>query len=574
MAELVIRDFGFAYSGGSAQAAGGSQAPDKTSLGNPAGEHTGLSAGALVLSHVDLTVSAGSFCVLVGPTGSGKSTLLRSVKPELALAGERTGQVLIGRAAAGEDCQDGVACDPFAHNFQGSSFAQTLNESLTDVTNLSARESAGLIGFVMQDPDQQIVCDQVWHEIAFGCENLGMPAPLMRRRVAEVCHFLGIAPWVNQQVETLSGGQKQLVNLASVLTLRPEIILLDEPTSMLDPVGRTQFLAMLSRVNRELGITVVMATHAPWQVATYATQLVELVPAEQGGCTVRSSEVDAALRSQMAVDPTLGLLGVPGEGAGATCDDAATYGEESLSNGAAAGDADSFANRSQRQESAQDVDAALELQDAFFRYGRDAQWVLRGMNLHVMRGSVHAVVGGNGSGKSTLLKVLSGILPLKRGRVRNQLAGAQAYLPQSPQLLFACDTATDELMEWSSNAGYGLSEAEVMLTRLGLERCAGLSPFDLSGGQQQLLALGKLLLTKPQLLFADEPSKGLDLQAKVQLAAQFRELKRRGCTIVLVTHDLAFARAVADKVTMVFDGQDAATDDCADFFRDNLFYTV
>lgn len=454
---------------------------------------------AWVLRDVTLSVEEGSFCVLTGPTGCGKTTLLRSLKPELAPVGERAGRVdVLGIPLV----IDGRTAD-----------------------SMAPRDSAALIGYVMQDPDAQIVCDTVWHEIAFGLENIGMSQDAMRRRIAEVAHFLGIEPWMRANTETLSGGQKQLVNLAGVLALRPRLLLLDEPTAQLDPNARRLFLMALERVNRELGITVIMATHAPEDVERMATQRVEMGPIGEPG---KRADVERALLARW-------------------------------------GDRRALLNRSQPVP-------AIEAREVFFRYERTAPWVLRGVDVRVRQGSVHAFVGGNGCGKSTLLKVLSGIVKPQRGRLANALRASQAMLPQDPKTLFVCDSVAEELDEWRQRCGYAKADEAKMLERFGLAAHAAQHPYDLSGGQQQKLAFAKLLLTGASLLLLDEPTKGLDAQACADAVRIVRGLADEGRTVVLVTHDLDFAYACADEVSMLFDGEVACTQPTSEFFAENLVY--
>ena len=449
------------------------------------------SHGAPVLDGVSLEVEEGAFCVLVGPTGCGKTTLLRSLKPELAPVGARRGNVEV--------------------------LGVRILEGGVPTGALSVRESAAGVGCVMQDPGAQIVCDEVWHELAFGLENLGMEQGEMRRRVAEVACFFGIEPWMHAATETLSGGRKQLVNLAGALALRPRLLLLDEPTAQLDPDARRSFLFMLARANRELGVTVVMATHSPEDVAPYATQTVELGPVGRLG---DRSDVER-------------LLGP---------------------------------RRARAAARATEAPSALEARAACFRYARTDPWVLRGVDLRVAEGSVHALVGGNGSGKTTLLKLLAGLLRPQRGRVASRAAATQAYLPQDPKALFVCDSVAEEIAEWRDRCGYGEPEERATLERLGLSGCARQHPYDLSGGQQQKLALAKLLLCDPGLLLLDEPTKGLDPAACAETARTLRGLADEGRTVVLVTHDLDFALAAADEVSLLFDGEVACTEPAGEFF--------
>ena len=442
-----------------------------------------------VLSGVSMAVPAGAFALLVGGTGSGKSTLLSLAKPQIAPAGDRAGQVRVfGRPV--DDLDGAEACE---------------------------------VGYVFQDPDNQIVCDSVWHEMAFGLENLGTPQGEMRRRVAEASYFFGMGPWFHSDTDALSGGRKQLLALASTLVMQPRVLLLDEPTAQLDPIAARNFLHALFRVNRELRCTVVVATHEPELMADYATCAFELVDG-----AVRAVEDLGHFKCEAAL-----------AGRGAFFD----------------------AN----------APAAVLARGAWFRYGRDDDWVLRGLDLEVRQGEVHALVGGNGCGKSTLLALIAGTRRAQRGEVRSAIS-AKAMLPQDPKALFAEERVDEELMEWAHIGGYGADEVQAMMGELGVADRADLHPYDLSGGQRQMLALGKLLLVHPRLLLLDEPTKGLDRAAREHVAGMIEAARRDGVTVIVSTHDLAFVRRVADRVSLMFDGELACTEPVGEFFRNNLFY--
>lgn len=442
-----------------------------------------------VLSGVSMAVPAGAFALLVGGTGSGKSTLLSLAKPQIAPAGDRAGQVRVfGRPV--DDLDGAVACE---------------------------------VGYVFQDPDNQIVCDSVWHEMAFGLENLGTPQGEMRRRVAEASYFFGMGPWFHSDTDSLSGGRKQLLALASTLVMQPRVLLLDEPTAQLDPIAARNFLHALFRVNRELGCSVVVATHEPELMADYATCAFELVDG-----AVREVESLGRFKCEATLAER-----------GALCD----------------------AN----------APAAVSARGAWFRYGRDDDWVLRGLDLEVRQGEVHALVGGNGCGKSTLLALIAGTRRAQRGEVRSAIS-AKSMLPQDPKALFAEERVDEELMEWAHIGGYDADEVQAMMGELGLADRAGLHPYDLSGGQRQMLALGKLLLVHPRLLLLDEPTKGLDRAAREHVAGMIEAARRDGVTVIVSTHDLAFVRRVADRVSLMFDGELACTEPVGEFFRNNLFY--
>lgn len=450
-------------------------------------------ADAAVLERLDWSVPQGAFALLVGGTGSGKSTLLSLLKPEIAPAGERTGD------------------------------ARVLGENVSD---MDVRASAERVGYVFQDPENQIVCETVWHEMAFGLENLGVSRDEMRRRVAETSYFFGLEDWLHRDTDTLSGGRKQLLTLAAVLALRPRVLLLDEPTSQLDPVAEKNFLHALFRVNRELGCTVVVATHQPRSMLNYATCAYRI----EGG-RVRDVVDLASFGSRE------GLLDLdscrPAQGAATS--------------------------------------AAAAIREGWFRYDREGGWVLRGLDVTFSVGAVHAVVGGNGCGKSTMLSVLAKTAKLQRGRMVRGTASA-ALLPQNPKALLVAETVRDELMEWASACGYDEAAAQEQTARLGLAGLETRHPYDLSGGQRQLLALAKLLLIGPELLLLDEPTKGLDLASRCIIARALREHANAGGTVIMATHDLDFAEQVSDDVAMMFDGEIACMEPPADFFADNVFY--
>ena len=455
----------------------------------PAIEVRGLSfaypgAAAPVLEGLDWSVPQGAFALLVGGTGSGKSTLLSLLKPEIAPTGERAGELRV------------------------------LGESVAD---MDVRTSAERVGYVFQDPENQIVCETVWHEMAFGLENLGVSRDEMRRRVAETSYFFGLEDWLHRDTDTLSGGRKQLLSLAAVLALRPRVLLLDEPTSQLDPVAEKNFLHALFRVNRELGCTVVVATHQPRPMLEYATCVYRI----EGG---RVLEADMA-----SLGGREGLL------ASDAC-----------------------------QPAQGEAPGAAAIREGWFRYDRASGWVLRGLDVAFSAGAVHAIVGGNGCGKSTMLSVLAKTAKLQRGRMMRGAASA-ALLPQNPKALLVAETVRDELMEWASTCGYDEAAAQEQAARLGLAGLEARHPYDLSGGQRQLLALAKLLLL-------DEPTKGLDLESRRIIAHALRDHAQAGGTVVMATHDLDFVEQVSDDVAMMFDGEIACMEPPADFFADNVFY--
>lgn len=513
-------------------------------------------ADAAVLEGLDWSVPQGAFALLVGGTGSGKSTLLSLLKPEIAPAGERTGELSV------------------------------LGENVAD---MDVRASAERVGYVFQDPENQIVCETVWHEMAFGLENLGVSRDEMRRRVAETSYFFGLEDWLHRDTDTLSGGRKQLLSLAAVLALRPRVLLLDEPTSQLDPVAEKNFLHALFRVNRELGCTVVVATHQPRPMLEYATCAYRI---EDGRVHEAADMASLVCRESLFSDDTLGWGAIRCAKNGAF-----SRREDNLGSLEPPGDVSSakkkfgigqivricganvarerlgslLAHGWKQNTPKMHGGSATTLSEGWFRYDRASGWVLRGLDASFSAGAVHAIVGGNGCGKSTMLSVLAKTAKLQRGRMVRGAASA-ALLPQNPKALLVAETVRDELMEWASTCGYDENLARERAASLGLSGLDGRHPYDLSGGQRQLLALAKLLLIGPELLLLDEPTKGLDLFSRRIIARALRDHAKAGGTVIMATHDLDFAEQVADDVAMMFDGEIACMEPPADFFADNVFY--
>ncbi|MBP5313590.1 MAG: ATP-binding cassette domain-containing protein [Eggerthellaceae bacterium] len=436
---------------------------------------------ARVLQNADFEVERGAFLVITGNTGSGKTTLLRCCNRALNPVGQYSGEILL-----------------FGKN----------------VREYKAAEAVETLGSVCQDPDNQLICESVLSQLAFPLENLGRPVEAMRQSIAEVCHFFGLESILHKKTNDLSGGQKQLVNLASALVLSPRVLLLDEPTSQLDYVSAQNFLHALFRINRELGITVVVATHSPKPMMAYATSFARM----ENGALVPSS-----------YEETL-----------AACDV----------------DTDVFARRKH-----DDGKPVLTFENLSFSYEKGPHFVLHGLDLKVEQNTIHAIAGSNGCGKTTLLSLGASIVKPQIGKVTNLLSSRQGFLPQDPKALFVCDTIADELKEWQKGCGYTNGDIENVFGELfaGREIRLSMHPYDLSRGEQQLLAFAKISLTKPEILFLDEPSKGLDPVCFAKLAEAILSLNAQGCTIVMATHDMRLIKAVADKVTLLFDGRAIST---------------
>ena len=507
--------------------------------------------GRLSLDHVDLSIGRGEYVVLCGRSGSGKTTLLRQLKTVLAPAGKKSGQVLF----------DGVPLD-----------------------KVSDRDQASKIGFVMQDPDDQIVTDKVWHELAFGLESLGTDQKTMRARVAEMACYFGIADWFHKDVATLSGGQKQLLNLASIMAMQPELLILDEPTSQLDPIAASDFLNTVRKINTELGTTVIITEHRLEDIFPYADRAIVM----EGGKVIadgsprstgrllfeQGSPMFAAMPTPVRVYYSALGQTAPAENCPLTVREGRNW-LSSLYSQPIAGSAP-------KEDSFEDAESVLSLKELWFRYEKNSSDILRGVNAEVPKGTLYAIVGGNGAGKSTTLKAICGIVKPYRGKVSifgkpfekyassELFKGCLAMLPQDPKSLFVKKTVREDLEEMTSDK----SKAEEMAKLCQIDRLLESHPYDLSGGEQQRAALAKVLLTEPKLLLLDEPTKGIDSFFKETLAGILADLKSKGMTIIMVSHDVEFCARYADLVSMFFDGQVLTTDSPRRFFGANSFYTT
>ena len=491
------------------------------------------------LHNVNLTIEKGEYIVLCGASGSGKTTLLRQLKSVLAPYGKKSGQILF----------NGIPLD-----------------------QVSQQEQAAKIGYVMQNPEEQIVTDKVWHELAFGLESLGCDQKTMRARVAEMACYFGIQDWFHRDVEVLSGGQKQLLNLASIMALQPEVLILDEPTSQLDPLAASDFLNTVRKINTELGTTVIITEHRLEDIFPYADRAIVM---EAGKVIADDTprNIGKLLYEQKnpmftaMPTPVRVFYGAEGEGdcpltvregrtwLGKTCSEKKALPAEGLP---------------------ESKEFALSLNDVWFRYEKDSADVLRGVTAKVPVGSLYAIVGGNGAGKSTMLKSVCGICKPYRGKIKVfgkpkvQFKDCLAMLPQDPKSLFVKKTVLEELEEMSADKEKIAEIAKIC----EIENLFDSHPYDLSGGEQQRAALAKVLLTDPRLLLLDEPTKGIDSFFKEKLAKILCKLKEQGITIVMVSHDVEFCAKYADLVSMFFDGQILTTDTPRRFFGNNSFYTT
>lgn len=499
---------------------------------------------------MDLHIQKSEFVLVCGQSGCGKTTLLRNLKKEIAPHGKSTGEVFF-------------------------------NDTL--LADLDAKESASKIGFVRQNPDNQIVTDTVWHELAFGLENLGIPTPVIRRRVAETAHFFGINSWFESDVFSLSGGQKQLLNLAAVMAMQPKLIILDEPTAQLDPIAAKEFLTVLRRINQELGTTVILSEHRLEDVLNLSdkvllmnagakeffgnpAQFIERIAQQPGH--VFSIAMPSAVRISLALGETKNVPTTVRDGrawlkalVGSTQFDEPT-----------------------RPNTAEKKVPVLQAKEVWFRYNEN--FVLRNFSVDVYSGQIMTIVGGNASGKTTALSVMAGLMEPVRGTVKlngkslSKLKKKQIYknniakLEQNPKTMFACDTVIADLTEAVTGKQNGEQKLNDIIEQLNLRQLLNKHPYDISGGEQQKVALGKLLLLEPKILLLDEPTKGIDVYAKDELAEILKHRCTLGDAIVIVTHDVEFAAKHSHDCAMIFNGEVMCRDNAKDFFAGNMFYTT
>ena len=496
------------------------------------------------LSSVSFSINDGQFITVCGKSGCGKTTLLRLLKPSVTPHGKKEGSVL----------------------FQN-----------TSLSSLSARDEASKIGFVSQNPENQIVTDKVWHELSFGLESLGVKNEEIRTRVAEISSFFGISTWFHNKTCELSGGQKQILNLASVMVMQPSVLLLDEPTSRLDPIAAAGFLKMLEKINRELGVTVILCEHRLEAALPMSDRVIVLdegrviadAPPEKVCGLLKSSEHDMffAMPTPMRVHDVLDT----------SSDTPVTVreGKAWLENFSKTHEKNEALISPRKQITS---DTVLTLSDVYFRYGKTLPDVIKGLSAKVRYGEIFAILGGNGTGKTTALSIMGGVLSPYRGSVLTSDGVKTALLPQDPQLIFTKKTVFLDLYDMLRDEKLSREEKERRVFDVAslcrIESLLDFHPYDLSGGEQQRAAFAKVLLSSPDILLLDEPTKGLDAHFKSIFADILLDIKADGKTVVLVSHDIDFCAEFADRCAMLFDGNIVSCDTPDNFFAGKSFYTT
>lgn len=538
-----------------------------------------------VLKEISFSLYEGEIAVLAGQSGCGKSTLLRHMKKNRIPFGEGSGDLF----------------------FMGQ-----------DLEMVSDRQAAAEIGYVGQDPDSQLVTDKVYHELAFGLENLSVPSERIRRRVAEISEYLGISQIFRKPVDTLSGGQKQIVNLASVLVMKPRLLILDEPTAQMDPIAANRFLQTLVRLNRDFGMTMMIAEQRLEEVLPVADrvlfmqdgrlladgdarmcgQLLQEGEKKAGEALAVRGALPAAVRLSMACGTDTGAaeadiiaqpMKMPGIVTPVSVRDGRKWLRERLEAGSLEAEHEKRKNGSKNLEVKREEEKnglenrrterrtgkkeiVLSAKNIIFSYERGKP-VLSDFSMEIEKGEITAILGGNGSGKTTAVKIMSGVYRKGyRGKIKKD--GKTLYLAQNPQSLFTELSAWEELLVMGADDAGFRKEAEEMLHFLDLWDVRENNPMDLSGGEKQRLALGKILLRKPDILFLDEPTKGLDASFKERLRELFTHMRQQGIAVVMVSHDLEFCAACATRCGLLFDGSLVSYGTTREFFAGNSFYTT
>ena len=517
------------------------------------------------LNNINFSIDEGDFVLICGESGCGKSTLLRHLKPELSPHGQVSGDIYY--------------------------YSQKIND-------YSSKQIASEIGYVLQNPDSQIVTDKVWHELAFGLENMGLDTQSIRLRVAEMASFFGIQGWFRKNVNDLSGGQKQLLNLASIMAMQPKILILDEPTSQLDPIAAKDFIDTLVRINKELSTTIIMTEHNLEDIYSVCDKVivmedgkvicndtnykvVDILSRDKNHKMVKSLPTPSKIYNQLN-----GYI----EGASKsplTVKDCRQWLNDSMDEVTITklDDTETEINIDEK-----DREIAIELKDVYFQYNKISEPTIRDLSFKVYKGEIYSILGGNGTGKSTTLSLVARQRKPQRGKIfinniemkkynnKSLYENNLALLPQNPQSLFVFETVREDLEEvlilQNKDREYIDKEVKRVSKLLDIEHLLEHHPYDLSGGELQRAGMAKVMLLNPKIILLDEPTKGLDAYCKEEIGKMLMKLRDMGVTIVVVSHDIEFSARYSDRCAMFFDGSIVSEGTPKEFFLGNNFYTT
>ena len=517
------------------------------------------------LNNINFSIDEGDFVLICGESGCGKSTLLRHLKPELSPHGQVSGDIYY--------------------------YSQKIND-------YSSKQIASEIGYVLQNPDSQIVTDKVWHELAFGLENMGLDTQSIRLRVAEMASFFGIQGWFRKNVNDLSGGQKQLLNLASIMAMQPKILILDEPTSQLDPIAAKDFIDTLVRINKELSTTIIMTEHNLEDIYSVCDKVIVM---EDGKVICNDTNYKVAdilsgdknhkmFKSLPTPSKIYNQLNGYLEGASKsplTVKDCRQWLNDSMDEVTITklDDTETEINISKK-----DREIAIELKDVYFQYNKISEPTIRDLSFKVFKGEIYSILGGNGTGKSTTLSLVARQRKPQRGKIfinniemkkynnKSLYENNLALLPQNPQSLFVFETVREDLEEvlilQNKDREYIDKEVKRVSKLLDIEHLLEHHPYDLSGGELQRAGMAKVMLLNPKIILLDEPTKGLDAYCKEEIGKMLMKLRDMGVTIVVVSHDIEFSARYSDRCAMFFDGSIVSEGTPKEFFLGNNFYTT
>ena len=517
------------------------------------------------LNNINFSIDEGDFVLICGESGCGKSTLLRHLKPELSPHGQVSGDIYY--------------------------YSQKIND-------YSSKQIASEIGYVLQNPNSQIVTDKVWHELAFGLENMGLDTQSIRLRVAEMASFFGIQGWFRKNVNDLSGGQKQLLNLASIMAMQPKILILDEPTSQLDPIAAKDFIDTLVRINKELSTTIIMTEHNLEDIYSVCDKVIVM---EDGKVICNDTNYKVAdilsgdknhkmFKSLPTPSKIYNQLNEYLEGANKsplTVKDCRQWLNDSMDEVTITklDDTETEINISKK-----DREIAIELKDVYFQYNKISEPTIRDLSFKVYKGEIYSILGGNGTGKSTTLSLVARQRKPQRGKIfinniemkkynnKSLYENNLALLPQNPQSLFVFETVREDLEEvlilQNKDRKYIDKEVKRVSKLLDIEHLLEHHPYDLSGGELQRAGMAKVMLLNPKIILLDEPTKGLDAYCKEEIGKMLMKLRDMGVTIVVVSHDIEFSARYSDRCAMFFDGSIVSEGTPKEFFLGNNFYTT
>lgn len=517
------------------------------------------------LNNINFSIDEGDFVLICGESGCGKSTLLRHLKPELSPHGQVSGDIYY--------------------------YSQKIND-------YTSKQIASEIGYVLQNPDSQIVTDKVWHELAFGLENMGLDTQSIRLRVAEMASFFGIQGWFRKNVNDLSGGQKQLLNLASIMAMQPKILILDEPTSQLDPIAAKDFIDTLVRINKELSTTIIMTEHNLEDIYSVCDKVIVM---EDGKVICNDTNYKVAdilsgdknhkmFKSLPTPSKIYNQLNGYLEGANKsplTVKDCRQWLNDSMDEVTITklDDTETEINIDEK-----DREIAIELKDVYFQYNKISEPTIRDLSFKVYKGEIYSILGGNGTGKSTTLSLVARQRKPQRGKIfinniemkkynnKSLYENNLALLPQNPQSLFVFETVREDLEEvlilQNKDREYIDKEVKRVSKLLDIEHLLEHHPYDLSGGELQRAGMAKVMLLNPKIILLDEPTKGLDAYCKEEIGKMLMKLRDMGVTIVVVSHDIEFSARYSDRCAMFFDGSIVSEGTPKEFFLGNNFYTT